>query len=159
MESLKATDQLLNEAVERLQRLDQTLVERVGASSAPNLDRILRLLRQMQSKTGHYLESRGYGFGAGRFRSRGVHRRMLTVQWPLLNSCPGRFSSHQDVHKALEMIITFYEQNEPSQPGAVASQTGQTTCGVKVFVDIIRDISPGAIPQVQAVSGENESGE
>jgi type VI secretion system protein ImpA len=157
VESLKATDQLLNEAVERLQRLDQTLVERVGASSAPNLDRILRLLRQMQSKTGHYLESRGYGLAPDDSDPEGSPADADGAV-ASTKQLSGQISSHQDVHKALEMIITFYEQNEPSSPVPLLLKRAKRLVG-KSFVDIIRDISPGAIPQVQAVSGENESGE
>ena len=154
MESLKATDQLLNEAVEMLQGLDQALMEHVGAASAPNLNRIVGLLRQMQSKTGHYLESRGYGSVQNDSDSEGS---TTDVDGAVASTkqLSGQISSHQDVRKALEMVITFYEQNEPSSPVPLLIKRANRLVG-KSFVDIIRDISPGAMPQVQAVSGENE---
>jgi type VI secretion system protein ImpA len=67
----------------------------------------------------------------------------------------GQITTNQDVHKALDMIITYYEQNEPSSPVPLLLKRAKRLVG-KTFVDIIRNISPDAMTQVKMVSGEEE---
>ena len=70
----------------------------------------------------------------------------------------GRVTSNQDVLKALDMIISHYEQNEPSSPVPLLIKRAKRLVG-KSFVDIIRDLSPDAMSQVKMVSGEEEPSE
>ncbi len=65
----------------------------------------------------------------------------------------GQIRSNQDIHKALDMIIQYYEQHEPSSPVPLLLKRAKRLVG-RTFVDIIRDISPDAMTQVQMVSGE-----
>lgn len=74
------------------------------------------------------------------------------VAGPGLN---GSVASNQDVHKALDMIIRYYEKSEPSSPVPLLIKRAKRLVG-KSFVDIIRDISPDAMSQVQMVSGEED---
>jgi type VI secretion system protein ImpA len=53
------------------------------------------------------------------------------------------------------MIIRYYEQHEPSSPLPLLLKRAKRLVG-RSFVDIIRDISPDAMTQVQVVSGEEE---
>ena len=75
---------------------------------------------------------------------------------PLNQELSGQISSNQDIHKALDMIIVYYEQNEPSSPVPLLLKRAKRLVG-RTFVDIIRNISPDALPQVQMVSGEEEA--
>ena len=68
----------------------------------------------------------------------------------------GQITSNQDVHKALDMIIVYYEQNEPSSPVPLLLRRAKRLVG-RTFVDIIRNISPDAMTQVNMISGEKES--
>jgi type VI secretion system protein ImpA len=143
------------------------LIERVGASSVPDFSRLERLLQQMQSKTGMYMERRGYGADmssttdpnreADGDPSNGHAGQTAggaapAVAGPGLN---GSVASNQDVHKALDMIIRYYEKSEPSSPVPLLIKRAKRLVG-KSFVDIIRDISPDAMSQVQMVSGEED---
>lgn len=74
---------------------------------------------------------------------------------PMEHQLSGQITSNQDIHKALDMIIVYYEQNEPSSPVPLLLKRAKRLVG-RTFVDIIRNISPDAMPQVQMVSGEEE---
>ena len=160
VQSLQATDRLLHGCMELLQGLDKTLIDHVGASSAPNLDRLVRLLRQMQAKTGYYLELRGYGSeGEGPAQDEdGGEGESANDGGSPQRRLSGQVYSHQDVRKALDMIIAFYEQNEPSSPVPLLIKRAKRLVGSS-FVDIIRDIFPDAMSQVQLVSGKDEPSE
>jgi type VI secretion system protein ImpA len=167
IQALKDTHQMLLDCLDHLHALDQMLIEKVGASSVPDFSRLERLLRQMQSKTGMYMERRGYGADASSAKDPNGEAEgdpangdagqtpdgaAPTVPGPGLI---GSVVSNQDVQKALDMIISYYERSEPSSPVPLLIKRAKRLVG-KSFVDIIRDISPDAMSQVQMVSGEED---
>jgi type VI secretion system protein ImpA len=174
-DALHTTDQILRGCIEHIQALDHTLVEQVGASMAPNFNRLEHLLKQMQTKTAMYLERRGYTGKPSLLKH--THDKLKTyfsgrqtpsdpsltdttpmkpsAAEPMEHQLSGQITSNQDIHKALDMIIVYYEQNEPSSPVPLLLKRAKRLVG-RTFVDIIRNISPDAMPQVQMVSGEEE---
>jgi type VI secretion system protein ImpA len=170
IEVLKDTHQMLLDCLDHLHALDQMLIERVGASSVPDFSRLESLLGQMQSKTGLYMERRGYGADAssagepngaaeGDSTNREV-RQTADAAAPAVRGpgLTGSVASNQDVQKALDMIISYYDRSEPSSPVPLLIKRAKRLVG-KSFVDIIRDISPDAMSQVQMVSGEEDQTE
>jgi len=175
---LQDTNKVLHRCVEHLQVLDQMLINFVGTGIAPNFNRLERVLKQMHTKTGMYLERRGYGqkksllmktqdkiktyFSDKQFQSdepqMDVNKMEPAEDKPLNQKFSGQITSNQDVVKALDMIIVFYEQNEPSSPVPLLLKRAKRLVG-RSFVDIIRNLSPDALSQVQMISGSEESGD
>ena len=173
IEALKTTDQGLRDCLDHLHVMDQVLIDHVGTTATPDFSRLEHLLQQMQSKTGMYLERRGYGPDVsllkqtqtkiktylGKKRSNTNEsqadnvNRATSTGGPPEQELSGRVTSNQDVLKALDMIINHYEQKEPSSPVPLLIKRAKRLVG-RSFVDIIRDISPDAMSQVQMVSGE-----
>lgn len=178
VEVLHFTDQILHGCIEHLQSLDHILVEQVGAAMAPNLNSLEQLLKQMQAKTGMYLEHRGYTgktsllkhtqdkvktYFSGRKPPSDpsltdIKKMKHSENAPLNQPLSGQVTSNQDILKALDMIIVYYEQNEPSSPVPLLLKRAKHLVG-RSFVDIIRNISPDAMTQVQMVSGKEEPAE
>ncbi len=164
IDHLRATDRLLGECSGLLGTLDGQLTERVGAGVAPNLENLVKMLKRMQSKIESYLQGRGYDSEVSSSTAHkidadgpdgdaetpaghgGIQRKALS----------GQIVSDRDVLKALDMIITYYEQNEPSSPLPLIINRARRLVG-KSFVDIILDLSPDAMSQIQKVSGKTES--
>lgn len=175
IKSLQTTDQVLHECLEHINALDTLLIEHVGTAVAPNFTRLENLLKQLQSKTGMYLERRGYGpdvsvlkqiqskMGTYLDRKRSNSKKPQTDTEDSVMSTggapdqmlSGQITSKQEVIKALDMIVTYYEQNEPSSPVPLLIKRAKRLVGSS-FVDIIRDISPDAMSQVIMVSGQQE---
>ena len=150
-------------------------MDRVGSTAAPNFRRLEHLLQQMQSKTSMYMARRGYGQDmSSREPTQATIENDSDPTRSNSNAAPtnagnptvstggasgqalsGRVTSNQDVLKALDMIISHYEQNEPSSPVPLLIKRAKRLVG-KSFVDIIRDLSPDAMSQVKVVSGEEE---
>ncbi|MCA1784808.1 MAG: type VI secretion system protein TssA, partial [Desulfobacteraceae bacterium] len=172
---LQTTDQILHGCIEHIQVLDHLLVEHVGTAMAPSFNRLEQQLKQMQTKTGIYLERRGYGTNASLLKQtqdkiktyfsgkepssdeslKETKKMNPSTVAPMNQELSGQITSNQDIHKALDMIISYYEQNEPSSPVPLLLKRAKRLVG-KTFVDIIRNISPDAMPQVQMVRGEEE---
>lgn len=174
--ALQTTDQILHGCIEHLRTLDHVLIDHVGTAMAPNFNRLEQLLKQMQTKTGMYLERRGYGTNASLLKQTqnkiktyfsgkqtpsdesltDTKKMKPSAVEPLNQKLSGQITSNQDIHKALDMIIVYYEQNEPSSPVPLLLKRAKSLVG-RTFVDIIRNISPDAMTQVQMVSGKEES--
>ncbi len=175
IEKLQATDQVLRACIDHLGALDTLLIDRVGPAAAPNFSRLEHLLQQMQSKTAMYMANRGYGSDSPPTKQNQPDPQSEPGEKGAILSAPqaetgnravssedgsrrvlsGEVTSNQDVLKALDMIIHHYEQREPSSPVPLLIKRAKRLVG-KSFVDIIRDISPDAISQVQMVSGDTD---
>jgi type VI secretion system protein ImpA len=175
VEALHTTNQILRGCIEQIQALDHILVEQVGSAMAPNFNRLEHLLKQMQTKTAMYLERRGYKEKPSLFKhtqekfktyfssKQNLSDPSLTdpttmkpsAAAPLNQELTWQITSNQDIHKALDEIITYYEKHEPSSPVPLLLKRAKRLVG-RTFVDIIRNISPDAMPQVQMVSGKEE---
>ncbi len=173
IDALHDTNQILQGCIEHIQALDHVLVKQVGAAMAPNFNRLEHLLKQMQTKTAMYMDRRGYSGKTSLIKNAQEKiktyfsdrhppsdpslkdtRSMTPSKEELLNQkLSGQIRSNQDIHKALDMIIQYYEQHEPSSPVPLLLKRAKRLVG-RTFVDIIRDISPDAMTQVQMVSGE-----
>ncbi len=172
---LQATDQIVRDCLEHLNAIDRMLNDYVGATAAPDLSRLEHLLSQIQTKIGMYLERRGYGADTSVLKKLKtkvgtyLERKQSSSNTPQTNTggqmapivdaphpeLSGKITSKQEVLKALDMIVNYYEQNEPSSPVPLLIKRAKRLVG-KSFVDIIRDLSPDAISQVRMVSGEQE---
>jgi type VI secretion system protein ImpA len=174
--ALSATDQAIGNCLEHLHILDQVLTEKVGACAAPNFNRLDHVLKLMRSKTAMYLERKGYGSpdqpvvhqGGGEMEDHSDMDASHSNQHPMdppnrSNSdhgsrkaqLYGSIASRQEVLKALDMIIAYYTQCEPSSPVPLLIKRAKRLVG-KSFVDIIRDLSPDAVSQVKMVSGDED---
>ncbi len=178
IESLQATDQTLSDCIDHIDALDKLLMERVGATATPSFSRIEQVLKQMQVKTGQYMERRGYGpdvslvkqiqTKVGNYFERNKSDSIAAEQGEealqtsnnpgSYQGLSGQIASKEDVQKALAMIVSYYEQHEPSSPVPLLIKRAKRLVG-KSFVDIIRDISPDAMSQVRIVSGEEDAAE
>lgn len=179
LETLKTTDRVIGDCLEHLSVLDQVITGYVGASAAPNFNRLDHVLKQMRSKTAMYLERRGYGSSDRSFpdQTEANAQNQLDMDTPNSKEPPmdsenqsdldlnpqkqqlsGRLASNQDVLKALDMILAYYQQSEPSSPVPLLIKRAKRLVG-KSFVDIIRDLSPDAMSQVKMVSGDKDQPE
>ncbi len=177
--TLKTIDQVIGDCLEHLNVLDQALMDNVGVSAAPNFSRLDHVLKQMRSKTAMYLERRGYRSSDASLpnqtdttsqshlnedgsilkgTSMDTENQSITGRGAKGHPLFGRITSNQDVLKALDMIIAYYTQSEPSSPVPLLIKRAKRLVG-KSFVDIIRDLSPDAMSQVKMVSGDEDQPE
>ena len=175
VEELQSTERIVHDCLDHLHALDTFLIEAVGAGTAPDFSQLERILNQIKSKTSGYLDRRGYGadvslmkqiqnkVGSILEKKRTGEEQMETNNengQPATDSnvqptLSGRITSKQEVLRALDMVVSYYEQNEPSSPVPLLIGRAKRLVG-KSFVDIIRDLSPDAISQVKMVSGTQD---
>jgi len=141
VEELQATHQALVDCVGNLKGIDAALAARVS-SGVPKAEALIRTIEQADKHVQEALARRGVGVagvaaaGAGAAPGR----------------APGGINSKDDVIKTLDRICEFYERSEPSSPVPLLLKRAKRLVG-RTFVDIIKDMTPDAIRQVEVISG------
>jgi len=67
-------------------------------------------------------------------------------------SSPGALRSRDDVKRILEQVCLFIEKTEPSNPAPILIRRAQRLLD-KSFLDIIQDLAPDALAQVEKLTG------
>jgi len=121
------------------------LNEKMGVAVAPTFKELSDVVQQAGQHIAANLAARGYG-DAEEVESGDRQQGGQALS--------GQINSTQDVLKALDKVAEYYERNEPSSPLPLLMRRAKRLVG-KTFVDIIKDISPDAMSQVQTVSGQS----
>ncbi len=64
----------------------------------------------------------------------------------------GTIGSREDANRALERVCEWIERNEPSNPAPLLIRRAQRLMS-KSFIDIIRDLAPDGLRQVEKLAG------
>jgi type VI secretion system protein ImpA len=67
-------------------------------------------------------------------------------------------NSPEDVTRCLDDICDYYARKEPSSPVPLLLRRAQRLVG-KTFVDLLKDLAPGGLSELQVVSGQGEEDE
>jgi len=67
----------------------------------------------------------------------------------------GRIENPQDVIRKLDEICDYYARCEPSSPIPLLLRRAQRLVGLS-FVDLMKDLAPGGMSELQVISGESE---
>jgi type VI secretion system protein ImpA len=127
-----------------LKTMADFLGEKMGVAVAPTFTGLSDVVGKAEEQVAGRLAARGYGEAPeGQGKEASIEGQALS----------GQITNTQDVLKALDKVSEYYERNEPSSPLPLLMRRAKRLVG-KNFVDIIKDISPDAISQVENVSGQ-----
>ena len=156
-EDLQAMSQAVAEAVEHLQVIEDGLTDRIGAGQAPQLGTLRdETLGKVNGALQGYLARRGIG---GATVAAGEEQQAVGEQpgAPMpAAALSGEIRSTQDVLTALEKICQYYERREPSSPVPMLVRRAQRLVS-KSFLEIVRDLSPEAVDQIEKLGGIDSS--
>lgn len=126
------------------QALANSLERRIEASQAPDLAPLKKLLQRVADAA-----SKAQGNG-------GVAEPGAAAGAATAGRQPGTISSREDASRALERVCEWIERNEPSNPAPLLIRRAQRLMS-KSFIDIIRDLAPGGVEEVEKLAGSANS--
>jgi type VI secretion system protein ImpA len=153
--ALAGTAQAVADAVAHLGAIETLVTEKVGVGRAADLSRLSAPLGQASKLLTARLEERqpaaAEGDGVGTNGQTGSARAGG-------GGLSGDIRSRDDVIRALDRIVAYYERHEPSSPIPILLKRCKrlVTMG---FLDIVKDIAPEALAQVALIGGRPEGGE
>lgn len=155
IESLKASAEVVNEALDQLRAMDAFLTSKAGNEDAPNLAPIISVFTECRSKIGEHLKQRVPQSnkdtnGAERTEP---HDSASDSVAPYFN---GQIKSRADVIRALDSVCEFFERNEPSSPVPLLIQRAKGLMS-KDFLEILRDLTPEGAKKLAEVFCSRDS--
>lgn len=156
---LKAWGKAAEECVSLSKSIDQWLTNKVGASKACDLDPWHAIVGDLRKRLAQRIEAlfpgETGGTGGGEPEpAPSAGGTQAAPQTGQVQPLSGAIASREDVVRALNKVLEYYGKHEPSSPVPMLIRRAQrlVTMG---FVDIIRDLSPGALDQIRAIGGED----
>jgi type VI secretion system protein ImpA len=141
-------------AREQVTAIETAVTEKVGAARAPNLGRLSTLLQQAGKHVGAALERRGAVAPSGN----GVSDEDGATAAAQGVAMPGQIKSRDDVVRAIDQICAYYERAEPSSPVPLLLRRAKRLATMS-FVQIMKDMAPDAMNQIENIGGRSDSGE
>ena len=154
LESLAAAATAAAGALAALAAMDQDLAARLERGQLPSFAPLAEPLRQLQAVLQAHLRTR--------------QPEVATTSAPDLDPGatatatgaaaardPGQIGSRDDVVRTLERICDYYSRNEPSSPVPLLLKRAQRLV-TGSFLDILRDLAPDALSQVEKAFGSED---
>jgi type VI secretion system protein ImpA len=141
---------------EAIAAIEATVTDMVGTSQAPDMGALGKLFRKIEGFLASGLARRqpapSGGDGAG---TNGASTTAEGAGGARGGALTGDIASREDVIRALDKIIAYYRRSEPSNPIPIFMERCKRLVTMN-FLDIVRDLAPDAVSQVEALKGRAE---
>ncbi|HEV2455667.1 MAG TPA: type VI secretion system protein TssA, partial [Verrucomicrobiae bacterium] len=125
------------------------LTAKVGADKAPDLSELPKQLIEIQRRLAPFTG----GVVADGAPAQAAGATAGTAPAAAGQAISGDVQSRQDVIRMLEKIREYYRRHEPSSPVPYILQRAQRLAEMD-FMQIIGDMTPDAIAEIQKITGE-----
>jgi type VI secretion system protein ImpA len=137
--------------VEHVKALESVLTDKGVITQAPDLRPLLDMLQVTASVSAAALRATGakgdYGDADAAAGEGGQEGRQRV---------PGQITSREDAIRVLENVCKFIEQSEPSNPAPLLIRRAQRLMS-RSFMEIIADLAPESVAQIQKLAGLEEN--
>jgi type VI secretion system protein ImpA len=141
---LQSTAASVRQSLEHLAALETSVGAHVGEDRGPSFAKLSGLLRQAHKILAARLEQRGVAAAPLASGEAGAP--------PVPIALPGAVSSREDVVRLLDRMCDYFERHEPSSPIPLLLKRCKRLVSAN-FLDIVRDVAPDAVSQVENLRG------
>ena len=150
-DELLATSQATQEAIEHIAAIMSVFSERASEGQTPDVSGFRAVLGNIHKCVQEYLAKRGHGVAVDEGAAvTGTESGKGGV------SLSGEILSTKDVLLALEKVCRYFDHHEPSSPVPLLLRRAQRLVS-KNFLEVIQDVCPDAISQVEMIGGVSSS--
>jgi type VI secretion system protein ImpA len=153
LEQLRANTNAVRDALQHAEAIESVVTQQVGASRAVSLESLRRSLADMYAILAEHLQQRDAEAAVPAAVAVGQDGTPVAAAGRLT----GEIQSREDVVKALDKICQYYARNEPSSPLPLLLKRAKRLA-TKSFLEIVQDLSPDALAQIQALAGSDNEG-
>ena len=154
LEQLAAATTAAAGALAALEAINAALAERIGRNQLPSLDPLAEPLKHIHLFLQTQLSTRQPMADAAGAAAASAATGAAPGAAPRAAAPPGQIGSREDVVRTLGLVIDYYARNEPSSPVPLLLKRAQRLVTAN-FLDILRDLSPDTLSQVEKLFGED----
>lgn len=168
-EQLVAMHTAVSESLEVLEGIGAALSEKLSQSRPPTFSNLISILQDMKKPVENELRRRGHfsagggddediDFDADDGEGAGDGEDGESVGGARQGDMASAgIQSRQDVLKAIELIYKYYSKYEPSSPVPLIIRRAERLVTAN-FYDIISDLSPNAMSDIETITGSSSGG-
>lgn len=156
VEEIQSLAAVIESAAADAATIESIFTEHLGAGYAPDLSPLVNELKKAHQFVAGQLVARGVGEAppaAGEETSGQAAGGGGAVQ-----AISGEIASRADVVRMIDKICDYYRRSEPSSPIPILLRRAKKLVD-KEFVDIIRDLAPDAMTQIEVFTGPEAASE
>lgn len=148
-EHLAAVNQAVSESLRLINEIDRWLTNSVGAERAPDLDTLPGELKEIQKRLAAYMPAGS----VPALTEEGGSAPAAVGSAPAAKRIEGEIQTREDVVRMINKICDYYKREEPSSPVPNILKRAQRLAEMD-FMQIISDLSPDAVKEIQRITGE-----
>ena len=158
LDQLKADVETVRLSLDHVDAIDSILTEHVGSARAIGLDDLRTTLKELQQVLSDNLFRREPSTLGDSVSGQSADPTANANQGQMAASrTAGEIRSREDVVATLDRICQYYNRYEPSSPLPLLLGRAERLAS-KSFMEIVKDLTPEAVPQIQRLSGADEDG-
>jgi type VI secretion system protein ImpA len=142
LSELQATEAQVRGALDHLTAFEKALAARIGQAKGPDFSPLTRLLQQAHKVVSGHLARRGAVAPVSADTPQAVPPASDAV------------SCRDDVVRLLDRICAYYDRHEPASPLPLLLRRCKRLVSASFF-DIVRDLAPAGLPQVETLRGKD----
>ena len=161
-DELKTTAEAVSVALEKSRAIEAYLNEQVGAANSVDLAPLVLELRNAGLILTRKLEVRGIGApeaeAAGEAGEEGGAAAAAGAPAAPPQALSGAINTREDVIRAIDKIRDYFQKNEPASPIPLLLNWAKRLVP-KSFIEIMEDLGPDGLAQLQTVGGSSQDSE
>jgi type VI secretion system protein ImpA len=158
LDELKTKADAVRHSLEHADAIDSTLMEQVGAENTVSLEDLRKTLQEVEQTLTTYILQREPATQGDSPAEQAVNGGVAVQSVPGISQNTGEIRSRDDVIATLDRICQYYDRYEPSSPLPLLLGRAKRLAK-KSFVEIVKDLTPDAMPQIQRLGGVSENGD
>lgn len=143
-DDLLAASQAAGEAIEHVTNITAAFSKNADQGQTPDLSGFQSILGNIHKCVQGYLAKRGYGEAAETVAPAAAEKSGVSLT--------GEIKSPQEALLAIEKVCQYYDRHEPSSPVPLLLRRARKLVS-KNFLDVIKDVCPDAMNQVELLGG------
>ncbi|NIS53625.1 MAG: type VI secretion system protein TssA [Phycisphaerae bacterium] len=147
-DELLASSQAAGEAIEHLTNITAAFSKSAAQGQTPDLSGFQSVLGNIHKCVQGYLAKRGYGDAVEETAPKSTEKGGVSLS--------GEIRSPQEALLAIEKVCQYFDRHEPSSPVPLLLRRARKLVS-KNFLDVIRDVCPDAISQIEMLGGVSSS--
>ena len=152
-EQLATNAAAINDALDQAKAIDGIFSEQIG-TAGPDLKALIGDIHELKKFVEAQLAKRmPQDEAAGEYEAEDGAEAVASGHAKPVAS--GRIENSQDVIKRLDELCDYYAKNEPSSPIPLLLERAKRLVD-KSFLDLLNDLAPGGVSELQVVSGRTE---
>jgi len=157
LDALQAQAAAVAGALDDLRAIDTAVTDQLGTSDAASFEKLPQLLKEAERVLGEHLARRGVGTATSPIElpTDVVPAAGIAMGSAATAPVSAELRTREDVVRVLDKVCEYYRRQEPSSPVPILLERAKRLVA-KDFMQIIQDLAPGGLPEVEAVRGRTE---